>query len=305
MNNRVCLERDPVVDPGGPWIDDRHAGEHVRLVDPVAELGRGDRKLRAGVDAERRELVGAAPRRGPPTVGDKVGDRVGEVKLALGVARIELLERRPERAGGEDVGGGVELPDLALLRRGVPVLDDRLDASVVAADDPAVRERPHRLEREDRHRGVLACVLGGEFPQVRGGQQRRRRIEHEQVAFKAGERVAGRGDGIAGAERLLLNRDLHSLVGVRRVGRGDDHDRVGSGLAGRPDHPVDHAPAEQRVQVLRHGRPHPRPEPACHHYCREVVRGSHGVDDWAARIRTWDRGTKTRCLTAWLRPITE
>src|SRR3954452_12700703 len=23
---------------------------------------------------------------------------------------------------------------------------------------------------------------------------------------------------------------------------------------------------------------------------------------WGARIRTWDRGTKTRCLTAWLRP---
>ena len=294
-----------MVDPGGPRIDDRHAGEHVRLVDPVAELGRGDRKLRTGVDAERRELVGAAPRRGPPTVGDKVGDRVGEVKLALGVVRVELLERRPERAGGEDVGGGVELPDLALLRGGVPVLDDRLHASVAAADDPAVGKRAARLEREDRHRGALSLVLGGELSQVLGSEQRRRRVEHEQVAFEAGERVPGRGDGVAGPERLLLNRDLHSLEGVCRVGRGDDHDRVGSGLASSRDHPVDHAPTEQRVQVLRHGRPHPRPESACHHYCREVVRGSHGVDDWAARIRTWDRGTKTRCLTAWLRPITD
>src|SRR5438477_3190 len=26
-------------------------------------------------------------------------------------------------------------------------------------------------------------------------------------------------------------------------------------------------------------------------------------DYWGARIRTWDRGTKTRCLTAWLRPM--
>jgi hypothetical protein len=25
-------------------------------------------------------------------------------------------------------------------------------------------------------------------------------------------------------------------------------------------------------------------------------------EDWGARIRTWDHGTKTRCLTAWLRP---
>jgi hypothetical protein len=26
---------------------------------------------------------------------------------------------------------------------------------------------------------------------------------------------------------------------------------------------------------------------------------------WGARIRTWDRGTKTRCLTTWLRPTIE
>src|SRR5262245_46278722 len=30
----------------------------------------------------------------------------------------------------------------------------------------------------------------------------------------------------------------------------------------------------------------------------------HSSEDrgWGARIRTWDGGTKTRCLTAWLRP---
>src|SRR5262245_35409931 len=27
-----------------------------------------------------------------------------------------------------------------------------------------------------------------------------------------------------------------------------------------------------------------------------------GKSGWGARIRTWDHGTKTRCLTAWLRP---
>src|SRR5579871_437281 len=26
------------------------------------------------------------------------------------------------------------------------------------------------------------------------------------------------------------------------------------------------------------------------------------ISGWGARIRTWDHGTKTRCLTAWLRP---
>src|SRR2546426_462447 len=30
--------------------------------------------------------------------------------------------------------------------------------------------------------------------------------------------------------------------------------------------------------------------------------GPHTGLGWGARIRTWDRGTKTRCLTTWLRP---
>jgi len=31
-------------------------------------------------------------------------------------------------------------------------------------------------------------------------------------------------------------------------------------------------------------------------------RGSSVEDGWGARIRTWDHGTKTRCLTTWPRP---
>src|SRR6476646_9091637 len=32
-------------------------------------------------------------------------------------------------------------------------------------------------------------------------------------------------------------------------------------------------------------------------------RGDPKRHDWGARIRTWDRGTKTRCLTTWPRPM--
>jgi hypothetical protein len=34
---------------------------------------------------------------------------------------------------------------------------------------------------------------------------------------------------------------------------------------------------------------------------RFLAIGCQGIG-WGARIRTWDRGTKTRCLTTWLRP---
>ena len=35
-----------------------------------------------------------------------------------------------------------------------------------------------------------------------------------------------------------------------------------------------------------------------------IASSAHQLDGWGARIRTWDRGTKTRCLTTWLRPTT-
>src|SRR5207244_1539511 len=69
--------------------------------------------------------------------------------------------------------------------------------------------------------------------------------------------------------------------------------------ANRLDGPVDKAPAEQRVQVLRGCGLHSRAEAGRHDDCCEVVSGHQS---WGARIRTWDRGTKTRCLTTWLRP---
>ena len=49
------------------------------------------------------------------------------------------------------------------------------------------------------------------------------------------------------------------------------------------------------------GRAHARAEAGGHDDDCEWT--AHAADDgWGARIRTWDRGTKTRCLTTWLRP---
>ena len=83
--------------------------------------------------------------------------------------------------------------------------------------------------------------------------------------------------------------------------RDDDDERVGAELVSGVERPVEHAPAEQRVQVLRRRGAHARTEAGGHDDGCEWT--AHAADDgWGARIRTWDRGTKTRCLTTWLRP---
>ena len=51
MDVDVGLELDVGVDPRRLRVDDRHAGEHVRLVDAVAQHRRGVGELDARVDA--------------------------------------------------------------------------------------------------------------------------------------------------------------------------------------------------------------------------------------------------------------
>jgi hypothetical protein len=145
-------------------------------------------------------------------------------------------------------------------------------------------------------------VLRDELIEQTGREQRRSRIEHEHRAVESVERLTRRRNRVAGPAGVLLYCDDHAaVVGVARVGRRHDDDRIGTGRACGLEDPVDDASPEQRVQMLRHGRLHPGAEPAGHDDSCEV--GAHGSDGWGARIRTWDRGTKTRCLTAWLRPI--
>src|SRR5262245_62268667 len=56
--------------------------------------------------------------------------------------------------------------------------------------------------------------------------------------------------------------------------------------------------------MLRYRRAHASAEPGGHHDGGKLrAQFAHVENGWGARIRTWDRGTKTRCLTTWLRPI--
>ena len=137
-------------------------------------------------------------------------------------------------------------------------------------------------------------------PVVRSGVSPER-IEHLR---RAGERRLGAADRVARAARLLLHDRREPFERLRRVGRDDDDERLGCKRTGRLDDPVDHPPAEDLVQVLRRRRAHARATASGHDDgCERGSGCGHGGHvGWGARIRTWDHGTKTRCLTAWPRP---
>jgi hypothetical protein len=134
-----------------------------------------------------------------------------------------------------------------------------------------------------------------------GGEAGHVPVQDEHVAVEAVEGSVRGAHRVARAERPFLHCDLDTGKAVARVGRRDDDERVDAGAVRGGDHPVDEPPSEQRMQVLGNGRVHPRSEAGGHHDCC-WLRGRQGMNGWGARIRTWDRGTKTRCLTTWLRP---
>ena len=238
----------------------------MRAVDPLAERGRCGGELDARVDALGLGRIGGDVGDDPLAARDEIAHGVGEVELALDVVRLEPVERRPEQVAAEDVDRGVALLDLQLLGRGVAGLDDPLDRAVGPADDAAVRTGVVGHEGEDGRRGALTPVLLDERLEQLGREERRVAGEDEDVLDAVPHGVARRADGIAGAERLLLDRDAGVAELVAALGRGDHDQRIRPERARGLEHPVDHPPPEDRVQVLRGRRAHARAEPSGHHH---------------------------------------
>ncbi len=182
LNRHIGGDLDLGFDPGGGGVDDRHAGEHVPAVDAVAEPGGDDRELDARVHALDLEALVGAVHRDERAGGDEQPDRVGEVQLALGVSRLEPLERGPEARGGEDVEAGVDLAECELGRARVGGLDDPRERSAPVADDAAVAAHLGRLEREHGGRGVRGAVRLEELGDQLGAQAGDVAGEHEDLA---------------------------------------------------------------------------------------------------------------------------
>src|SRR5580765_6875105 len=167
------------------------------------------------------------------------------------------------------------------------------------ADDPAVGTRIGRLEREHAGRCARGAVLFDELLQEAGADAGMITGDDEQRPRLA-DALACAPERVAGSERTFLHCDLDSFERARRLGRENDDERIRTERPHRRHDPVDEPPPEQRMEVLWRRGLHPRAEAGRHHDGCEV--GCH--QNWGARLRTWDRGTKTRCLTTWLRPTT-
>ena len=119
MDRRVGLELDVGLDPRRRRIDDRDAGEHVRLVDAVAEHGGGRGELGARVDALGLGGIGGDVRGDALAVLDEEAHGVGQVQLALRVAAARA-GRAPARAARRGRRRSrVDLVDRELVRRRV------------------------------------------------------------------------------------------------------------------------------------------------------------------------------------------
>ncbi len=251
-------------DPGCCRIDDRHAGAHPRLGDPVAKVCADRSQLDPVVDPE--DLVPILRDDGSDAVASVAedGEHVGEVLLALHVVPGDRAECLPEQHRVERIHAAVDLADRALGLVGILVLDDRGDVGVVVAQHPAVTGRV--VEDRSQHRGGVISfdVLRSEGCERAGAQQRCVAGDHDDGAVNVGQRVEREANGMTRAVLLRLHhrlgdrRDVGQVRGDRVPAMPDDNDQVVriELLAGR-HHVTDQTAAADRVQDLRHSRLHP------------------------------------------------
>ena len=152
--------------------------------------------------------------------GDQDLDHVRQIQLALHVLRLQLLDRRPERVGPEDVDRRVDLADRQLLGTRVGPFCDPENGARAVPDDAPIEAWIGRLGTQDRRRRLLAEVGRDELGEQFRSQERRVAGEDEDVSFVALERGAGGADRVSGPERVLLDGDGHSARGelVARTG---------------------------------------------------------------------------------------
>ena len=237
---------------------------HVGVVEAGLGDGAHDGQLGAIVDAERERGVGETVGDHRGTAGAQQGHDVGEVTLALGVVGADARQGLEEGGAVEGVDPGVDLADGELLGSGVARglgLHDPLHRAVGGADDAAEAGGVLELDDAEGGGGARGGMAVQERAQRLAGDEGRVAVDDEH--HRRGIDAPGGGvDGVAGAERLRLDRELHARGEMRLerpVRAAHDHDAPGAHLASRGDGPGEQRPAAQRMEHLGDGRTHARP----------------------------------------------
>ena len=138
------------------------------------------------------------------------------------------------------------------------------------------------------------------------GRQERRVAGEDEHLVRAGRALSrGAPDRVARAERLLLHGDGRCPSNASAVS-GETTTTSGSAPSGRAASTTQSTIRRPRIGCRCFGVaermrvPRPPAMTTAASLGRDLGHGRHV--GWGARIRTWDHGTKTRCLTAWPRP---
>ena len=196
-------------------------------------------------------------------------DDIGQVIFALGIVIADLGQELPEQRAIHRHDAGIAEADPPLRRRGVAMLDDRLQPALAVGDQPAVFPGiggPH--PQHHRRRTVGGAAPGQEALEGRGRDEGGIAIEDENVARRLvarcprlAERLFGREHRMAGAELLRLDgarMGRHRLADRFHAGcHHDDHRRCAQRGQAR-QHMADHRPAGDGMQHLRQIGLHPR-----------------------------------------------
>ena len=200
------------------------------------------------------------------TFADEDLDHIGEIQLTLHVLRLELLDRRPEGLAPKHVDRRVDLADLLFRRGRVRPFGDPQHRAVGVANDAPVQPRIRRLGTEDRRGGGLArCVATRSTSScdVRSGVSPESTSTSPECDSSAECAVRTASPVPSGGSCTTTVTSL-SANSSRPVGDATTTSGCGACLASGLEHPVDHATAEDRMEMLRNGGAHAGAEPSGH-----------------------------------------
>ena len=262
QDQAVLADVDAGVDVGRSGVLQGDAGVQQPADDAAPQDALRLGQLQPRVDPEHLLHVGHAQGGHRLAPGGRRRRQGGQVHLTVR-RRTHLGQAPPEPGGVESAEAAVDLPDAALRRRGVALLDDGPDgpAGPALPDDAPVAARIVQLAGDQGQGCALPRVAVEHQTHRLRLQQGGIAVGHEQRLRPRPDRFPGDEHGVAGAELGLLQDEavsagaevpFHRLA--HAVGAVSDHDDGGVGVdpgaaQGHQDVPQ-HRPSGDVVQHL-------------------------------------------------------